>query len=116
VAVITSFRELVVWQKSMELAEAVYRATSTLSAGDLFGIGHQIRRSAVSIPANIAEGFCRHSRAAYRSHVAIALGSHGELQTHLELCRRLALFPVDTLSEQATHVGRLLNGLWRALD
>jgi hypothetical protein len=72
----------------------------------------------VSIPSNVAEGFSRRSRGVYRTHVAIALGSQAEVQTHLELARRLSLIDlrlVDQLQELAAEAGRPLNGLWRAL-
>ncbi len=113
-----SFRELVVWQKGMDLAEGVFRATRSFQSGDLFTIGSQVRRAANSIPANVAEGFSRHSRGAYRAHVAIALGSQAEVQTHLELCRRLSLIPQALIRELellAETVGRMLYGLWRSL-
>jgi acetoin utilization deacetylase AcuC-like enzyme len=72
-AKIESFRELVVWQKGMDLAERVHRATRLFPREDLFTIGTQLRRAANSIPANVSEGFNRRSQAAYRAHVAIAL-------------------------------------------
>jgi four helix bundle protein len=118
-AKIESFRDLIVWQKSMDLAERVYRATGTLPLNDLYAIGTQARRSSSSIPTNVAEGFNRHSRAAYRAHVAISLGSHAEIQTQLELLRRLRLIAfatLDSLDALAAEVGRLLAGLWRALS
>jgi four helix bundle protein len=117
-AKIESFTDLIAWQKGMQLAEAVCRAVATLPAADRFDLGSQMRRSAVSIPSNVAEGFCRHSRWVYRQHIAIALGSHAELQTQLELCRRLRLLSfdlIDSLLRVAREVGRLLNGLWRSL-
>ena len=114
-----SFRELFAWQKGMVLAEAVHRACRSLPTDERFELGRQLRRSAASIPANVAEGFSRHARGAYRSHVAIALGSQAELQTHVELCRRLKLLTpsvVDDLEMQADDVGRLLYGLWKSLN
>jgi four helix bundle protein len=115
---IASFHDLIVWQKAMDLAEEVHRATAALPASDRYGIGSQVRRAAISIPANVAEGFSRRSRGAYRSHVAIALGSHAEVRTLLELLRRLSLLKreiVTVIEELAVHVGKLLYGLWRAL-
>jgi four helix bundle protein len=102
----------------MDLAERVHRATRTFAREDLFTLGTQLRRASNSIPSNVAEGFSRRSRGAYRSHVAIALGSQAEVQTQLELCRRLSLIARDTLRELqalAEEVGRLLFGLWRSL-
>jgi four helix bundle protein len=113
-----TFRELVVWQKGMDLAEKVHQVTRFFPSEDLFTLGTQLRRAATSIPANVSEGFSRRSRGAYRSHVAIALGSHAEVQTLLELCRRLRLIEQGALRELqslAEDIGRLLFGLWRSL-
>ena len=113
-----SFRELVAWQKAMELAQAVHLACRSLPMDERFEMARQLKRSSSSIPANIAEGFSRRARGAYRSHVAIALGSQAEVQTHLELCRRLNLLNltvIDELETKTDEVGRLLYGLWKAL-
>jgi four helix bundle protein len=85
----------------------------------MYGLTSQIRRAAVSIPSNVAEGFCRRKTKAYANHVSIALGSHGELETCLELAARLGFPSRDQLSvlEQAmTSVGSLLSGLLRSLE
>jgi four helix bundle protein len=92
-----SFRELIVWQKGMDLAEKVHRATRPFPSADLFTHGTQLPRAANSIPANVAEGFSRRSRRVYRAHVAIALGSTAEVQTQLELCRRLSLVDRESI-------------------
>ena len=117
-AKIANFRQLVVWQKGMDLAEQIHRATRSFRREDLFTLGTQLRRAANSIPANISEGFHRRSRGAYRAHVAIALGSNDEVQTFLELCRRLALIEQSAIGELVSlseEIGRLLYGLWRSL-
>jgi four helix bundle protein len=117
-AKIESFRDLVVWQKGMDLAEVVHRATRSFPSEDLFTLGTQLRRAASSVPANIAEVFNRRSRSAYRAHVAIALGSNAEVQTLLELCRRLSLIEQDLIRELLSlgeEIGRILHGLWRSL-
>lgn len=113
-----SFRELFAWQKGMDLAEKIHHATRSFPTADLFTHGTQLRRAANSVPSNVAEGFSRHSRRAYRAHVTIALGSIAEVQTQLELCRRLLLIHRDSVRELqrlAEEVGRLLFGLWRSL-
>jgi four helix bundle protein len=113
-----SFRELIVWQKGMDLAEGIHRATQGLPTIELWTLVAQLRRAANSIPSTVAEGFSRRSGRAYRSHVAMALGSQAEVQTQLELSGRLGLIErelVEQLQELAAEVGRLLNGLWRAL-
>jgi four helix bundle protein len=114
---IQSFRDLDVWQKSMNLVEHVYTATENFPRSEEFGLRSQVRRAAVSIPSNIAEGKAVGGQG-YRRHVKIALGSDAELQTQLELARRLRLLstPVaDTLLAQAEEVGRMLAGLVKAL-
>jgi four helix bundle protein len=113
-----TFRELVVWQKGMDLSEKVHRATRSFPSEDLFTLGTQLRRAANSVPANVAEGFSRRSRGAYRAHISIALGSNAEVQTQLELARRLSLIEqalTRELQSLAEDIGRLLFGLWRAL-
>ena len=102
----------------MELAVAVFRIATELSAPRTFEIARELRRSAMSVPSNIAEGFNRHSRAAYRLHVAIALGSVAELETQVELTTRLSHLSVSqsqSILESCSDVARLLQGLWRAL-
>ena len=84
-----SYRDLRVWQGGMELAEACYRLTSTFPPSELYGLTSQIRRSASSIPANIAEGYGRRGRGDYVRFVGIAQGSLMELETHLLLSQRL---------------------------
>ncbi len=114
---ITSYRDLEAWQLGMDLAEAVYGLTRTFPREELFGLTLQLRRAAVSIPSNVAEGH-RHKGAAYRRYVVIALGSHAECETQLELAVRLKLTaaeqvaPVNVL---ATRVGQVLHGLARSL-
>jgi four helix bundle protein len=85
----------------------------------MYGLTSQIRRAAVSIPANVAEGFCRRKTKAYANHVSIALGSHGELETCLELAARLGFLSrenLDVLEQVTTSVGSLLSGLHRSLE
>jgi four helix bundle protein len=85
----------------------------------MYGLTHQIRRAAVSIPSNVAEGFCRRKTRAYANHVGIALGSHGELETCLELAARLGFLSREKLSvleKATTSVGSLLSGLHRSLE
>ncbi len=112
-------KRLTVWNKAMDLVELCYRVTSQFPRTEAFGLCSQIRRAAVSIPSNIAEGHNRRSRPSYAQHVSIALGSQAELETQLELAERLGmampaeLSPVRAL---AAEVGRALHGLARALE
>jgi len=84
-----SHRDLVVWQRAMELIEEIYRLTERFPSDEKFGLVSQMRRAAVSIPSNIAEGFRRLHRPEYRQFLSIARGSGAELETQLEISRRL---------------------------
>lgn len=112
-----SFRELDAWRRAMELAEACYSTTAAFPVDERFGLTQQVRRCAVSIPSNIAEGH-RLSRPSFRRHLTIALGSLAELETQLELAMRLkmvtreALAPCESLLVDNR---RLLFGLRRSL-
>src|SRR6185312_14071270 len=84
-----SYRELKVWQKSIDLAEQVYRLTERFPSAEMYGLAKQMRRASVSIASNIAEGWGRRSRREYSQFVAIARGSNDELQTQLVIAERL---------------------------
>lgn len=86
---IKSHRELIVWQKAMDLAEGVYRVTSTFPREELYRLTSQLTRAAVSVPANIAEGYARGTRRDYANFLAIAKGSLMETETFLMLAQRL---------------------------
>ena len=114
---IQSFRDLDVWRKSMDLAERVYLASKNFPQSETFGLTSQVRRAAVSIPSNIAEGKAVGGQS-YRRHIKIALGSDAELQTQIELAKRLNLLTeaaAGELLQQAIEIGRMLAGLYRAL-
>lgn len=118
-AKINSFRELLVWQKSMDLAERSYKISRRFKREDQLALGHEIRRSGVSIPSNVAEGFGRHHTGEYIHHLWYANGSNNELQTQLEIGRRVELVTVDeaeTLIADAEEVGRMLRGLVVSLE
>ena len=115
---IQSYRDLLVWQRAMDLVTAVYRASKSWPREEAFGLTGQIRRSAVSIPSNIAEGRGRSSSSEFRNHLSIAHGSLLELETQLLIARNLEyLSPTqaDELLTAAAGVGRLLNGLRKSL-
>lgn len=86
---IKSYKELIVWQKSMDLAVLVYKLTEDFPKNEIFGLVIQMRRAAVSIPSNIAEGWTRHSTKEYVQFLSIAAGSAGELETQLILSDKL---------------------------
>jgi four helix bundle protein len=111
---ITHHRQLDVWVKAMNLAEAVYAAAKQMPKQEEYRLTSQMLRAAVSIPANIAEGNARASRKEYAHFISIALGSAAELETLLLLAQRaqfLSADSVNALTETLDHVGRMLNRL-----
>lgn len=86
---IHSYKDLVVWQRSMELVVAVYELTEQFPKSEMYGLTSQMRRSAVSIPSNIAEGRKRGSKKDYHHFLIIAYGSGAELETQIEIAKRL---------------------------
>jgi four helix bundle protein len=116
---INNFRELRVWQSGMELVEDIYRLTQSFPNHEQFGLTSQLRRCAVSIPSNIAEGHAREHLKEYLYHVSVAQGSLAELQTQVEIAARLSYSP-DDQSEQllktAESLSRQLYALRNALS
>ena len=92
---IKNFKDLKIWQKSMELAKAIYQATDAFPAKETYGIISQMRRSAVSAPSNIAEGFIRRHNKEYKQFLYIALGSLAELETQVLLSEELGFLKKD---------------------
>lgn len=86
---IKGYKDLIVWQKSMDLVELVYRLTENFPKDETYGLRAQIRRSAVSLPSNIAEGTMRGTRKDFRQFIMIASGSGAELETQLEIAKRI---------------------------
>ncbi len=117
-AVIETYRDLEAWKVGMELALDAFAVASHLPATERFELGSQIRRAAVSIPSNVAEGQANGPGRRYHNHVRIALGSLAELETLVELVRRRNLLPLDalrTIDALLQHAGRLTHGLERSL-
>jgi len=115
---IKSHRDLIVWQKAMDLVTSVYRHTEGFPKTELYGLTSQIRRSAGSIPANIAEGQGRRLGGEFLQFLANARGSLLELDTHLEIAVRLGMLTKEShavLMEQLIEVRKLLNGLMRSI-
>ena len=86
---INTYKDLIVWQKSMDLVVEVYKLTEFFPKSEIYGLTSQIRRCAVSIPSNIAEGRRRGSKKDYRHFLIIAYGSGAELETQIEIVKRL---------------------------
>jgi len=115
---IRTYRDLVLWQKAMDLAEAVYHSTKLFEAAERYGLVAQMRAAAVSVASNIAEGFGRGRQAEFQRYLEIARGSLFELQTQGELCRRLGWLKgaaLDGLRSRTQEVDRPLSGLMRAV-
>ena len=113
------FRELKVWEKAHLLALAVYKATAALPEREAYGLTSQMRRCAVSIPANIAEGCGRRGDAELARFLSIAMGSATELEYHLLLARDLGLIaapPSTELSAHVVEVKRMLAGFLQKLN
>jgi four helix bundle protein len=115
---IQSYRELDVWKKYMDMVEQVYALTRTFPADERFGLVSQMRRAAVSVPANIAEGYGRTHRGEYVHHLSIARGSVLELETHLAIALRLQFAtgaqtaPIEQLVQDVSKMlYRLMNSL-----
>lgn len=116
---IKSFRDLILWQKSMDLADRCYSRSLRFPREHQIVLGHEIRKSSVSVPSNVAEGFGRHYTAAYINHLWIANGSDYELQTQLELAHRQRLLSEEEASAlitDAEEVTRILKGLVKSLE
>ena len=115
---IQSYQDLEIWQRSMELAEKIYRLTKDFPPQEQYGMTSQMRRAAVSIPANIAEGWGRSGSKEFQRFLDIALGSLRELETHLILCQRIALCTeqqAKPLQETMTILGKQIVTLKRKL-
>jgi four helix bundle protein len=111
-------RQLKVWQRGMDLCEAVYAATAAFPADERFGLTAQMRRAAVSIPSSLAEGYARGSRKEYRQFAFVARGSASELETQVTVAERLRLLPQEHSERLTAHtreVLRMLSALAAAL-
>ena len=114
---VKTFRDLIAWQKAMVLAKEVYQLTKELPDTERFGLVVQMRRAAVSIPSNIAEGHGRESRTDYLRFLRIARGSLMELQTQLILTSEMNLaHPPEPLQDLLAETDRVLQGLIRSLE
>ena len=115
-ATIKNYRELEVWKLSMDFVEATYKALKTFPPEERYGICDQIRRAAVSVPSNIAEGFGRDTPREFAHFLSIARGSLYEVTTQLEIASRLGYLAQDSeLYPQAESIGKMLNSLKKRL-
>jgi four helix bundle protein len=110
----TSYRELVAWQKAMLLVTEIYRATKTFPIEERYGLTNQLRRAAVSVPSNIAEGQARFSSRDFHRFLGIARGSLVEIETQVEIAQSLGYLScaqTGALLRSTAELGRVLNGL-----
>ena len=113
------FTDLLVWQRAMGLVRSVYQATEQFPKHELFGLTSQLRRAAVSVPSNIAEGHGRLSDQLFRTFLAQARGSLFEVQTQLMLSNDLGYLQTQSLQQmlrECTEVTMMLNGLLKSLE
>lgn len=110
------FKQLIVWQRAMDMVTEIYKATRTFPKEEMYGLTSQIRRSAVSIPSNIAEGQGRNTKGEFLQFLGIAKGSLCEIETQILIAKNLEyLSTTDAFEEHINEVGRLLNGLINSL-
>ena len=115
---IKSYRDLDVWQFSVDLSVKIYHLTKRFPKEELFGLTSQMRRCAVSIPSNIAEGQARNTTGEFKQFLGISKGSLAELDTQTEIAKRLVLLIEEEyaeLQEEYGRIGRMLNGLQKSL-
>ena len=113
-----SYRDLEVWQKAMDLVTGIYSTTNSFPDTEKFGLTNQLRRAAVSIPSNIAEGQGRGSKKEFNQFLNIAYGSLQEVETQIEIATRLNFIHNEQstpLLDQCRTIARMLNGLKRSL-
>jgi four helix bundle protein len=117
-AAVESFRDLIVWQRAIELSVAIYKPTATFPREEIYGLSSQLRRASVSIASNIAEGQGRCSPGEFRQFLGIARGSNLEVQTQLVIAAKLEYgHPPQVVDCEniSFEIGRMLNGLMRSL-
>ncbi len=111
---VRSFRDLIVWQRAIQMAVAVYRVTKGFPKEETYGLSSQMRRAVVSVPSNIAEGHGRLHTPEYRHFLGIARGSNFELQTQIEIARELGIGESSLLNEAeglSHEVGKMIHGI-----
>ncbi|MFI5108272.1 MAG: four helix bundle protein [Terriglobales bacterium] len=112
------FKDLIAWQKAMDLVEQIYRLTETFPARENYGLSNQLRRAAVSVASNVAEGQARYSKKDFRHFLRVAKGSLAEIETQVLIARRLGYVNQDSCDRWLGHIkelGRILAGLISSL-
>lgn len=109
---IQSYKELIVWQKSVELVKEIYTLTSFFPSPEIYGIVSQIRRAAISIPSNIAEGYGRNSQKQYLHFYSISYGSSLELETQIIIAKELRLAPLEKFQKSEELLNEVIKMLY----
>jgi four helix bundle protein len=115
---INSFKDLKAWQLGMDVTECVYRLTENFPKSEIYGLSSQMRRSAVSIPSNLAEGQGRESSKEFLHFIAISIGSICELETQLLIAHRLNYAPsidIESIITKLAETGRMIRGLQKSI-
>ncbi|MEJ7849391.1 MAG: four helix bundle protein [Pyrinomonadaceae bacterium] len=116
---VQSYRQLIAWQKAMELVKLIYDSTGKIPREELYGLTLQIRKAAVSVPSNIAGGQGRNSTKQFLHHLSIAYGSLLETETHTLIAEMQSYITADEtilLLDKSAEVGRVINGLKNSLE
>ena len=116
---VENYRKLKIWDKSIILVKAIYKVTSEFPKSEQFGLVSQMRRAAISLPSNIAEGYCRRSTKEYLRHINIAYASLAEVEAQLFVSAELGFISHDALhkaEELTSELGRMFNGLMQSLQ
>lgn len=115
---VRNYRDLIVWQRSVEFCAHLYQHTAKFPAHEQFGLTNQLRRAAVSIPSNIAEGHIQESDAIFARHLNIAIGSAAELDTQLLIAQKVGYIKtaeVDIIRSNLEEIMKMLRGLLRTI-
>lgn len=111
---VTSYKDLLIWQRSMDLVEAIYKVTGKLPGVEQWGLISQMRRAAISVPSNIAEGYGRQATGEYRHHLSYSRASLLELETQVLISQRLGylrLNETDSLLDEIQQISKMLASL-----
>ena len=118
-AKVSSYRDLIVWQKAMDMTESLYRIVKKLPKEETYALSDQMRRAAISIPSNIAEGFGRNSKKEYLQFLYIANGSVSELETQLMLCVRINYLKeseIQSILSLLSEIGKIIMTITKKLS
>lgn len=114
-----NFRELKIWQRSMELVLEVYNTCLQFPKEEMYGLANQLKRAAVSIPSNISEGSGRNSNAQFKYFLELAMGSANEVQTQIDLASRLGYLKLEEsnrLMEETLQIYKMILGFYKSLN